>query len=759
MLKKVIYIILSILLIQVLNPLIYVKADSTQVANSQIGEIAKITELKTTSIITGTSSFDSEGEKNSQNSDGSVMWTAGNDTSENDRVVRSYDQVTYNLLVTFGMKDEYSEIKSLKGGILHFECIIPDNQLNNAYWIEPTANWATSINSSKVIDGMKYRYITGYYNLTTQETTIPGQVSLNFNLRTLGVENGSQIKPIFTAWLEGNLEDEKVSFSPETIYISSKPSYNVRLEKASSQWSYQDFDGDGIAETLGKLYTIPLELRYSMYTETSNIGKRINGLQNPTGDFSFNINLRLKKVNAQTGEEEYLEERIKPIFLEYKDECIDQIRYPKDVGFKYGKLKIIDNGNNKLIATVSDTKMPKNQPRFDSNLNDFNNSQSEDKDFLISEGSIDIFVPEDEMIEENETYNYYLNVKIVDAEVDSYKNKKVKQIYLKDDEQNINHVVTKGNEIQQLFYPYNISSPRISQKYQLGTRTAIGMGIDFNKDNFNNIKSMNQFLKFDSDCVKIDIDYNEKLYNDYKNMNFELYYVTKKDGTNWIDQTEMNNSIIDDMDIYEKYENIPKNKKCIGVYLESKNGYVDVKNESLPIIFVPVYIAYETDTSKTYTMTGYTKVWFNELDRNQYSIKNMKESQFPHSDWDSGERYFTGDKQNNNLKYDKNKYEPRNGGYYYGSILIPYESNPYSVIMSINGKSNPTINYNNNEYIANVDVSLGSIKLHEKHFASKYKIKYSMILKDGVEYVYGSTVKRTNGLINEPKVIKELRRY
>ena len=149
-----------------------------------VGTAAKVTALEIISTVTGTSSFDAITTTDSQNTDGTVTWTAGNDTSDSDRVVRSYDRVTYNLLVTYGIKDAYSSITNLSGGRICFECTIPENQLDNAYWAKSDPDWTTSISAS-AINGKKYRKITGYIDLTTSTTTIPGQKSLSFDLMTL----------------------------------------------------------------------------------------------------------------------------------------------------------------------------------------------------------------------------------------------------------------------------------------------------------------------------------------------------------------------------------------------------------------------------------------------------------------------------------------------------------------------------------------------------------------------------------------------
>ena len=59
-------------------------------------------------------------------------------------------------------------------------------------------------------------------------------------------------------------------------------------------------------------------------------------------------------------------------------------------------------------------------------------------------------------------------------------------------------------------------------------------------------------------------------------MKWKYWYVTKKDGSNWESQTDMNNGKIEDMILYESEEDIPDNYTCIGVYIESQEGYITV---------------------------------------------------------------------------------------------------------------------------------------------------------------------------------------
>ena len=57
-------------------------------------------------------------------------------------------------------------------------------------------------------------------------------------------------------------------------------------------------------------------------------------------------------------------------------------------------------------------------------------------------------------------------------------------------------------------------------------------------------------------------------------MKWKYWFVTKKDGTNWSSQTDMNNGNIEDMVLYESLDDIPEGHLCVGVYFESQGGYI-----------------------------------------------------------------------------------------------------------------------------------------------------------------------------------------
>ncbi|MBO5476709.1 MAG: MucBP domain-containing protein [Clostridia bacterium] len=767
---------------QSLEPVIVTSDTGEEVV---VGDVAKVTSLEITSILTGTSEFDSETTTDSSNADGTVTWTAGNDISENDMVVRSNDEVSYNLLATLGMKDPNSDIKSLYGGRIYFKCTIPEEQFNNAQFITSSFYWATS----KTVSNSN-RTVEGYYDLPTSTVSIPGQISLSFRVGTFGVENGTEITPQIDVWLDQNTDDEKVTYKSAPVYISSKSNFNARIVDGNkTQWSYQDLDGDGEAETLGKLYT----LQYAVFTSNSdsendsNSKKNLKGLKNPTGDINLNIDLSVNKVVAETGEGEDITERLTPILIDYNDDKADQITEKN--GGDYERLseynikkytpgtQTVDMIDNMININVSGFKLPteyymyghKNGCPF------FNNVEC---NLILTEGNIEIFVPYDEELMENLTYNFYINSEIANMTVESYNND-TNQKYFKDDMISSQLVVVKGNNFNQTFdIAYNPSSSYNSSYsfyasdqperiYDYYSKYSIGSSFIIGVDNFNTVKAATKFVKFDADAFEINATSSEKyITEDYdSSMTFNLYYVTKKDGTNWIDQTEMNNALIDDMNVYLNYEDIPEAYSCIGVYFESIEGELTGATDGEEWLGVPVLIKKDVEVEKYFTITGYTKVWFDEIDRNEKNILISKEAELPSPDWESGERYYTPhdnysslrDKNlTNNLTYDTS-YGYNNGGCYYGETCYLLKSRNVSrrtykyQTQHTSENSISKLDYSNNEYRLDMTLVLEATG-RESSMGEFLDYDIQIQLGEGISYIEGSCSEMSEFYIGEPEV-------
>ena len=743
-----------------------------------VGEVAKVTALEEISVLTGTSDFDAETTVDSSNLDGTVTWTAGNDISVNDNIVRSNDHISYDLLVTMGMKDENSDIKSLYGGRIYFKCTIPEEQFDNAQFVVESFYWATSktfTNSNRTVEG--------YYDLPNNVVSIPGQISLSFVVGTFGMENGSEVSPEVEVWLDQNSEEEKIEYKSETIYISSKSNFNARIVDGKiNKWDYQDLDGDGEKETLGRVYT----LQYAVFSSNSDAEKdssttkRLKGLKDVTGNINLDINLSVNKVIAETNEKEDITERVQPLIISYNQDVASEIKpsyttsYSRlsdswEIEYTKGE-QSVQLENNIIKVKVSGFKMPtKYYMHYKESSVGSPYTDSVESNLIVTEGNIEIFVPYDEELMENQTYNFYVDTEINDMVVESYDDS-AEQVYLKDDKVSSQLVLVKGNDFNQTFdvsrgsFYSNVSPERIYNYYsgyKIGSSFIIGV------DNFNTVKSAVKFIKFDGDFFEINTNSTEKyITEDYDStMTFNVYYATKKDGTNWNDQTEMNNASIDDMNVYLNYEDIPEGHICVGAYIESIGGELTGGIDGEEWIGIPVLIKKDAETGKYITITGYTKLWFDEIDRTQNNILNIPEAELPTSDWESGERYYTPNANYSNLRdkditinleYDTS-YGYNNGGIYYGTTC--YMLKKRDVVRSTykyqseHTSANKIIklDYSNNEYRLDLSLNLEALDCKEsiEDFVD-YDIQVE--LQKGMTYIEGSCSEMSEFYIGEPEI-------
>ena len=176
------------------------KLENSQAAN-EIGEKGKITSAQIIQTKTGTGPWD-------ENDD------PGNDSSENNNIVRSFDQVTWTVDVTMALKEGIVET-GLTGGIINVEVTLPEECANVMKWDLSSMNWIEDGQVSS--DG---RVLTGKYSMPEGEQTIPGKQTLVFVLSVQGAGNETKIVPTFKFDLEGNEENEKVTVQGEIIFVS-----------------------------------------------------------------------------------------------------------------------------------------------------------------------------------------------------------------------------------------------------------------------------------------------------------------------------------------------------------------------------------------------------------------------------------------------------------------------------------------------------------------------------------------------------------
>ena len=195
-----------------------------------------------------------------------------------------------------------------------------------------------------------------------------------------------------------------------------------------------------------------------------------------------------------------------------------------------------------------------------------------------------------------EDRDYYLTVSDNNMRIISNTGENiVTQMNMSDDSPRVQHVIYKQGSYAHRIMLHTLngglslvsSDPGAGNgRANVGEILRISSGYNISITNDYDIYTANKFIKFDGDCFEPVYYEDNSRYTWETSMGtakFRIWYVTKKDGSNWTSQTEMNNANIEDMDIYDNIEDIPEDRYCIGLYIETTEGYIKEVQEIITI--------------------------------------------------------------------------------------------------------------------------------------------------------------------------------
>ncbi|MBO5477540.1 MAG: MucBP domain-containing protein [Clostridia bacterium] len=738
------------ILILILFTLIFTNLNIVNAAEELPDNAAKISSAEIIQTKTGTGPFDADD-------------NPGNDSSEDNNIVRSFDQVTWTIENTMALKE--SSATSYTGGKIYFEAVLPE-VLNseNSKWDLDSMIWIEDPVVSE--DG---RTLTGYYQMSTESTTIPGKQTLVFVLSILGASDGIEFQPTIKIWLNGNEEADKVTLIPGNITTSAAPKYNVRISQNYNLQNKVTVDyGEG--DTLGRMYGYGLLIQ--LYNDNSSKG--LKGIEYPKGDITFDIDMQLVRTLFESTATEDITSECTPVLWNYKVNNLSSNgviegrtmyfgnhynRYhngmPLGVIHKERRYSVYNSGNyamtqngSKLSVTVSDYAIDGTFPIWNYGYGALGTTTVYPANIgCFSVGYFEIFVPDNEA-STIEDRNYYL--KLTDNNFSATSNSGVStttQMVTTDDATNTQHVIYKKGSYTQTLLIQNSgggsletrpgtgdSAVAIGQKFQVLLKFGMGVTNDYD------VYSASKFVKFDGD------NFEPITYADgtryYKSafagsMEFKVWYAAKPDGTNWTSNDEMVNANVEDMVLYENIEDIPESVVCIGEYIESTEGNLSRTTGDNNCVIIPIKVKDTATIGETYGFIQRTKVWLDYLDRDVYTITN-EDAEWPTPTWDFGNRNYIKTEYDEDGKVVSGTHS---GGALYGNTVLVIAADLKVQKVSVDADGNEKVNYDisKNEYDITYKITPTLNKMSTVTTEIKnVTVKIKDILPDGLKYVTGS---------------------
>ena len=741
----------------------------TLAENNEIGDKGYISSAQIIQTKTGTGPWDADDEP-------------GNDSSEDNNIVRSFDQITWTVDLTMALKDGVAET-GLTGGVINVEVSLPEDCADVMEWDLDSMNWIE--NGQVSSDG---RILTGQYSMSTTDTTVPGKQTLVFVLGVEGAANETEIIPTFKFDLEENEENDKFTTTGEKVIVSAAGKYNIQLVRNASLANKTTVDY-GQGETNGRMYGYS----FTVQLYNNNESKGLKGVEYPKGEISFDINLKLERSKFESSELEDITDEALPILWNYRinDWTMSNLsgnienrtmysntsngdarcvycnnlplgNYRDDTSsfeasdycvYNSGDINIVQDGSL-LHVTINNYDFNGKFPLYGSaNSGNAKTKIYTDNIGTFSVGYMQIFVPDTDASTIGDR-NYYLTISDNNMKITSLTNETINtQMSTLDDSLGVQHVLYNPGSYSQCIYLFTENRAYGSVESNLGAgdgRANLGQIIrvttkfSLNSTNDDDIYTANRFVKFDGE------GYEPVYFSDgskYKtqsmsgNAKFKVWYVTKKDGTNWVSQEEMNNGNIEDMDIYENIEDIPKDKVCIGMYFETISGYISKESGINNELYFMLKIRETATIGKTYGMTQSTVLWKEALDRSIYTITNTDIKyleDWPTPEWNYSNRQYVKTEYDENGKIISGTH---NGGSLYGNTILVVGANLHGNIKSVDENNAEKVNYdlgkNENTVTYSVEPQLDA-NTNLSAQIENVTLKAEVTLPLGLTYIPGS---------------------
>lgn len=574
------------------------EAKASAVETDFVDNEALVTGIIVNTISDGTGNFDENDEP-------------GNDSNINNRIVRTFDTVRYAVEYTINMR-KGSEYTTFEKAYVNVEMSIPGSK-GDVEFITGDMPW---------LEDAKTSYENGRITLTGRTlikqnkgvNPIPGAHGFNVVMRAMGLNNGTVLRPQIKLWLDGNAEEEhKAIVCDENSYTMDGQNCAVTVS-ASSRLDIMAVSGSGITARYADLTSNTIgtdasygklgimgNMEYVIMLHGASANKGVMGVELPDGDITFDMTLN------STYKERHQDTVTNPNPTELWDYTqLDQPAtgmlgrrmnyynlscYLANIPHKGtdtqgiespGTNKVEKIGENKYRITVSNYEITSHFP--------VGNNWSEGKVFYqdnegcFTGGKIQFYTEIPEKI--NDITDYWVSSTIDNISYTSKSGTVFTEETRTDNNKAVNGFTRypKGNFSKKVLAVSYNSAFTMGNPWHAGNviksiddKIGFSSGIDTaaGNDISTSLYAVDHLIKFDDRAFTPLSTYYQR-YEQYENNvkpKIKLVYGTKKDGTGWADEDELQKTRIGELDFYESLEEINKlGKKCVAVLAEEREG-------------------------------------------------------------------------------------------------------------------------------------------------------------------------------------------
>ncbi len=303
--------------------------------------------------------------------DGTAPWDddnePGDDTDAGNNIVRTFDYVNYTLSYTTELSDPAATVKS---GNVYVEFTLPCGpdvasfNMNTLNWMSNsvvTYYFSDGSSTTEYTNGMEVakQVLTGYRTLenTSDNTAIPGTGTLSVGIYIGAATNGTTLRPEFTAWMDDNADEDKVSIeNQQTLTISAAQKYNIGIRQASEMNISGTYDlGTGneyaAKDTISGNTSVRGRMEgygITVMMQNDSVDKGLKGLEFPSGDITFDITLS-EQAESRSGSDLSSTAGYTPVIWDYDANLRKTVANGGSVG-KWERTWVYTNANNRDCA-------------------------------------------------------------------------------------------------------------------------------------------------------------------------------------------------------------------------------------------------------------------------------------------------------------------------------------------------------------------------------------------------------------------------